>query len=145
MPHPPLFLAADHNGFPLKEQLVPKLRALGLDVTDLSPALVKNDDYPLAARALVTKMKKAPNARGILVCGSGVGMAIAANRAKGIRAFTAHSEEETKLARNDNDANVIALSGWNMTGEDALRHIQIFLKTPFSKAARHHRRVEQLG
>jgi len=145
MSHPSLFLGADHAGFALKEKLKVALLDLGYEIYDLSPRFKEGDDYPLPAKNVATAVSKTRESRGVLVCGSGVGVSIAANRVKGVRAFHAHDAKETKLAREHNDANVIALSGWRMSKADALRLVQTFLKTPFSKAERHHRRVKQLG
>jgi ribose 5-phosphate isomerase B len=73
-----------------------------------------------------------------------VGVAIAANRVKGVRAFDGHAVAEVKLAREHNDANVLTLSGWKMSAKAAMKLVDVFLKTPFSNAARHRRRVRQL-
>jgi ribose 5-phosphate isomerase B len=145
MSYPPLFLGADHAGFALKEKLKAALLDLGYEIYDLSPRFKEGDDYPLPAKKVSAAVSKTRESRGILVCGSGIGVSIAANRMKGIRAFDAHDVKETRLAREHNDANVIALSGWRMSKQDALRLVQTFLKTSFSKAERHHRRVKQLG
>lgn len=140
-----IYLGADHAGFLLKERIKEALTTRQLDVEDLSPVLQENDDYPLQAAKVVRALKKTKEARGIVVCGSGVGVAIAANRTKGIRAFDAHSVQEVELARNDEDANVITLSGWKISKKLALELIDTFLKTPASKAERHRRRIQQLG
>jgi len=81
----------------------------------------------------------------VLVCGSGIGVSIAANRVSGVRAFDAYDEKTVRLAREHNDANVIALSGWKQTRKESTKLLDIFLKTKFSSAKRHHRRVKQLG
>lgn len=140
-----LYLGADHAGFQLKEQLKRELTSRRMDYEDLSPVFVPDDDYPKHAKRVAAALKKDSTGRGILVCGSGVGVSIAANRIKGIRAFDAHGVAETKLAREHNDVNVISLSGWRLDVKEAMQLVQTFLKTPFSKAARHHRRIKQLG
>ncbi len=139
-----LYLGADHAGFALKERLKSKLSKRGYALTDLSPTFHTNDDYPMHAQRVAQAVTKDTKTRGVLICGSGVGVSIAANRNKDIRAFDAHDVKEVILAREHNDANVIALSGWRMTEKQALALIEIFLQTPFSKAARHRRRVKQL-
>ncbi len=144
MKNPLIFLGADHAGFELKEKLKGALEQKGYTFTDLSPIFTDGDDYPAHARRVAMTVKKDTRARGILVCGSGVGMTIAANRIKGVRAFDAHTAEEVTLARQDNNVNVITLSGWHLDEKTALDFIELFLKTPFSKAVRHHRRVEAL-
>ncbi|MBI4139272.1 RpiB/LacA/LacB family sugar-phosphate isomerase [Candidatus Uhrbacteria bacterium] len=139
-----IYLAADHAGFGLKERLFSALCALPVELVDLTPRFVAGDDYPAIGRTLARKVAKGKDARGILICGSGIGVAIAANRVNGARAFDAHSAAEVKLARRHNDANILALSGWNLDKLAAMNLIRIFLKTPFSRAKRHHRRVRQL-
>ncbi len=139
-----IFLGADHAGFALKKKIAPHLTKRGMIVVDLSPRFVPNDDYPKIARRVAKHVAKTKNARGILVCGSGVGVSIAANRMKGIRAFDAYDAETTKLAREDNDANVIAFSGWRQSARDVTKLLDLFLETKFSTATRHGRRVKQL-
>ena len=139
-----LYLGADHAGFALKEKLKSALLKRGCTLIDLSPTFQVNDDYPLHAQRVAQAVAKNAKTRGVLICGSGIGVSIAANRNKGIRAFDAHDVKEVVLAREHNDANVIALSGWRMTEKQALALIEAFLQTPFSKAARHRRRVKQL-
>jgi ribose 5-phosphate isomerase B len=145
MQHPPLFLGADHAGFDLKEKLKADLLDQGYEIYDLSPRFKKDDDYPLHAKKVAQAVVKTLGSCGILVCGSGVGVSIAANRIKGVRAFDAHDEKETKLAREHNDANIIALSGWRLSEQEALGLVKTFLKTKASKIERHVRRVKQLG
>lgn len=140
-----LFLGADHAGFGLKEDLKRWLDKTGVGYKDLSPVYTDEDDYPEIAFAVAKKVARTKSTRGILVCGSGVGVSIAANRLKGVRAFDAFDEQTVKLAREHNDANVIALSGWHLTASEAQKLLKIFFATPFSKAVRHHRRVKLLG
>jgi ribose 5-phosphate isomerase B len=139
-----IYLGADHAGFGLKEE-IKKLFGTKIHVEDLSPVFTDEDDYPEIAFAVAKKVSKTKGSRGILVCGSGVGVSIAANRMKGVRAFDAFDEETVKLAREHNDANVIALSGWRLDAKRAKQFIDLFLKTKHSSATRHHRRVKQLG
>lgn len=145
MNKPLLFLGADHAGFELKETLKADLLDMGYEIYDLSPRFKADDDYPLHAKKVAMAVAKTSDARGILVCGSGVGISIAANRTKGVRAFDAHDEKEVKLAREHNDVNVIALSGWQMDEKHAMSLVKAFLKTKASNAERHKRRVKQLG
>ncbi len=139
-----IYLAADHAGFALKDRLKAQLTRLENKVVDLTPIFKNGDDYPGVAKKLIDKISK--SGRGILFCGSGVGVCIAANRVKGIRAAVGHSTEEVKLARQHDDINVLCLSGWNHADETkAMKMIAAFLKTRSSTAARHIRRVKQLG
>ncbi|MFZ6014959.1 MAG: RpiB/LacA/LacB family sugar-phosphate isomerase [Patescibacteria group bacterium] len=142
-----IFLASDHAGFKLKEAVKKKL-AKKHEVIDVSPTLVPGDDYPKVAKKLVDQIQnskfKIQNSRTIFICGSGVGASIAANRYKNIRAAQGYDKKEVKLAREHNDINVLTLSGWNTKLKDALELIDVFLKTPASKASRHKRRIKQL-
>ena len=140
-----IYIGADHAGFALKEQVKAKLLHDGHEIYDLSPNYREGDDYPVSAHAVATHVSKDPGSRGVLVCGSGVGVTIAANRVKGIRAFDAYDEATTKLAREHNDANVIALSGWHLNFPKAKKLLSVFFGTKASKAERHVRRVKQLG
>lgn len=139
-----IILGADHAGFALKEKVKRELLRRGYDVRDLSPRYKAGDDYPLVGRRVAKLVAKDRKSRGILVCGSGVGMAIAANRVKGVRAVEGHTAGEVILAREHNDVNVLALAGWRMRPKEAMKLADAFLETPFSKAARHRRRVRQL-
>lgn len=140
-----IYLGADHAGFALKEKVKTRLEAERMTVIDLSPTLNDGDDYPLEGKKVAEAVVAEPGTRGILVCGSGVGVSIAANRIPGARAFDAHSEKETILAREHTNANIMSLAGWSLKEKQAMKLIDIFLKTTFSAAKRHHRRVEQLG
>jgi ribose 5-phosphate isomerase B len=154
-----LFLAADHAGFALKDRIKASLTKKGIKIIDLTPVFKDGDDYPLVAQKLTKAITSAGpqvrksavrgtryEVRGLLFCGSGVGVCIAANRQKGIRAAVGFSPEEVKLAREHNDINVLCLAGWNHADETkATKLIDIFLKTKRSPAARHLRRVKQLG
>lgn len=141
----PLVLGADHAGFGLKESLKRILQSRGIEFTDLSPVFHAGDDYPAIAKRVARDVAKLQGGFGVLVCGSGVGVTIAANRVKGVRAFDATDEQTVKLAREHNDANVIALSGWHLSPAKAGKLVRLFLETSFSKTARHRRRVKQLG
>lgn len=140
-----VYIGADHAGFRLKEQVKAKLLDDGYEVYDLSRNFKEGDDYPLPAHAVAMHVAKDKGSRGVLVCGSGVGVSIAANRVKHVRAFDAFDEKTAKLAREHNDANVIALSGWHLNFPKTKKILNVFFKTKFSSAERHHRRVKQLG
>ena len=144
MNHPPLFLGADHAGFTLKEAIKTGLAKKGIAAVDLSPTFKEGDDYPAIGKKVAAHVAKNKGARGLIVCGTGVGVAIAANRVNGVRAVDGHSVEEVKRTRNDEDVNVLTLSGWKMKPTMAMKIIDAFLATPFSTAERHRRRVKQL-
>ena len=133
-----IYIAADHAGFKLKQQIKKKMKNLA----DLTPKFKEGDDYPLIAQKLCKKLKKED--KGILVCGSGIGVCIAANKFKGIRAALCNSVKDAKNSRNDEDSNILCLSGWSLTTEKALKIIKKWLSTPFSLAPRHVRRVKQI-
>ena len=145
MIQPTLFLGADHAGYQLKESIKSWLIKTGHIVKDLSPTFDKDDDYPAHGKRVANAVVKTTNGFGILVCGSGVGISIAANRVKGARAFDAYDEHITKLAREHTDANIITLSGWYTSNTQAHTLIGLFLRTQFSTEKRHARRVKQLG
>ena len=143
-----IFLGADHNGYHLKEQIERHLLGLGYDVQDDgSKKLDPDDDFPvLASRVVHDMISEGDDARGILICGSGQGMAIAANRHKGIRAVVLQDKEQARLARNDDDANVLVLPGFVLDDDPARAYdiIQTWLDTPFEQAPRRIRRLQQL-
>ncbi len=137
-------LAADHAGFELKAALVPILRERGLAVLDLGAMSGESVDYPDCAGALVAALREERAPRGILVCGTGIGMSIAANRHPGVRAALCHDGLTARLARQHNDANVLVLGGRLIGLETAKDCLVNFLTTPF-EGGRHARRVAKLG
>ncbi len=142
---PMIYLGADHAGFALKEVVKAELVKIKRQACDLSPRLVEGDDYPLPAKKVTLAIGQEKDSLGILVCGSGHGMEIAANRVKGMRAIVARTEEDAKLAREHNHANILVLGGWITKPAMAKKIVAMFLKAKPSKEARHMRRVKQLG
>lgn len=141
------FIGADHNGFDLKKQVTDYLRKQGYDVVDEGDdQRDPDDDFPVFAQAVVTAMLSTQDAdpRGILICGSGQGMMIAANRFKGIRAGLGWSVEAAQSIRNDEDANVLALPAEVLTGESWKDVVDTWITTPFAHAPRFKRRNRQL-
>ena len=145
---PGLFIGADHRGFEKKNKLLAALAHIEdfpLETFDLGPyTYIEDDDYNDIAVTVSRSVLRNPNSFGVLLCGSGVGVSIQANRMKGIRAFVANSPAVVKLAREHNDANIICLSADNLTVEDIVAAIRIFISTKFSGAARHARRNSRL-
>lgn len=142
-----IYIGADHNGFDMKNELVEKLMAAGYSVVDEGDnALKPEDDFPQFAARVVIAMKSSDDedARGILICGSGQGMCMAANRYRGIRASLVWSIEEAHASRNDDDSNVLCLPSRYMTVPEALRIAETWLATPFAGAARYKRRIKEL-
>jgi ribose 5-phosphate isomerase B len=142
-----IFMGADHNGFALKAELTTALRSAGYTVTDEGDASLRpDDDFPQFAEATVRAMLAANDAeaRGILICGSGQGMCIAANRFKGIRASLCWDVKEAHAARNDDDSNVLCLPARSVSTPEAVRIAEAWLATPFAGAARYKRRIHEL-
>jgi ribose 5-phosphate isomerase B len=142
---PVLIIGADHAGFALKEKLAHALCKKKITVEDSTPAFVEGDDYPEIGKRVARYVARRTGTMGILICGSGVGMVIAANRIKGARAMLGRDVSEVKRARMDDDVNIICLSGWSTDLRQALKLVDAFVKTNASKAPRHVRRVKQLN
>lgn len=140
-----IILGADHAGYKLKEALKKFLLDKGFVVEDMgAKSLDKNDDYPDFAVSVAKRIQDKQGNYGILVCGSGAGVCIAANKIKNIRAVSVNTEKEAKLTREHNDANVLCLSGWNLKLPQAQKIVLTWLKTPFSGESRHVRRLEKI-
>lgn len=142
--YPMLYIAADHNGFWLKEELKRYLGKHKIPCKDLgAPAYKKNDDYPDYGAKLARRMQL--NDLGILICGSGHGMVITANKVKGIRAALATTVFSARKAREDDHVNVLVLSAWETNVELAKRIVARWLSTKPSRAARHLRRIKKIS
>lgn len=142
-----VYLGADHNGYEIKEKLELWLKDLGYEVVDSGDdKLNPDDDYPEFACKVVTSMLAGDDAdpKGILICGSGQGMAIGANRFKGIRAVVVWSEKTAEMSRHDDDANVLCLSAWELKIEEIKNIVKLWLETPFDAAVRYTRRIKEL-
>lgn len=144
-----IFLGADHQGFDLKEAVYAYLAKRGYDVEDVGDKVLDpNDDFPEFAQAAALKIiaSEDEDPRGILICGGGQGMAMAANRFRGIRASVVWDAFEAKMTRNDNDSNVLCLPSRVVSLDDAGWQgiIETWLATPFADAARFRRRNAQL-
>jgi ribose 5-phosphate isomerase B len=142
-----IYLGADHNGFELKRSLTEELTRAGYEVVDEGDTQLKpDDDFPQFAARTIAALKADgdQDARAILICGSGQGMCMAANRYKGIRASLVWSQEEARASRNDDDSNVLCLPARYLGTEDALRLTETWLATPFAGAPRFKRRIKEL-
>jgi len=137
-------LASDHAGFRLKDHLAASLAAAGHDVLDLGTDSTEAVDYPHYAEPAARAVADGEADRGVLVCGSGNGVAIVANKISGIRAVNAHDPGEAELARRHNDANVVTLSGARLDADTADAIVATFLATDFD-GGRHARRVDQIA
>jgi ribose 5-phosphate isomerase B len=142
-----IYIGADHNGFEMKSLLLEELTAGGYSVVDEGDKELRpEDDFPQYASRVVMAMKSSddPDPRGILICGSGQGMCMAANRYKGIRASLVWSVDEAHASRNDDDANVLCLPARYMSEGDAVKIVSAWLATPFAGAPRFKRRIKEL-
>jgi len=139
-----ILLASDHAGFDLKAEIKKTLIERGLDVLDLGPEDRQAVDYPDMADKLVNTLLAGEAPRGILICGTGIGIGIAANRHRQIRAATCHDVTTARLSRAHNDANVLCLGARVVGLQVALDCVLAFLDTPF-EGERHQRRVDKLG
>ena len=138
-----VILGADHAGLELKEHLVAHLTALGHEVTDLHDEALEVD-YPDMAAALCSRITDGSHPLGILVCGTGVGISIAANKIPGIRAACISDVYSARMCRSHNDANVLCLGGRTLGPEKAYELAELFLSEPFA-GERHARRVEKIA
>tara|TARA_Y100000996_G_scaffold399184_1_gene367969 strand:+ start:449 stop:877 length:429 start_codon:yes stop_codon:yes gene_type:complete len=136
-----VYIASDHAGFDLKEAIVSNNKDLILDLGTKSNERV---DYPSFASILIENMKNDKKSKGILICGTGNGMAITANRHNHIRAGLAFNEEVTKLIRQHNDANILVLPGRFIDVHEALKCVDIFLSTEFEEG-RHKKRIDMIN
>ena len=144
MPAETIAIAADHAGYALKAMLGGELERLGYRVLDLGTQGRESVDYPDFAEALARAIESGEAARGVLVCGTGIGMGIAANRHRAVRAAVCHDVSSARLARSHNDANVLAL-GARLIGEQVAKDcLAAFLDTAF-EGGRHARRVAKLS
>ena len=138
-----VILASDHAGFKLKESIKEFLLNKRKKVLDLGTKNSKSVDYPDFAHKLSKKMKKSNNQFGILVCGSGIGMDITANKHKNIRAALCYNIKSTKLSRQHNNANVMAIGARLTKKNVVLKCVSTFMKTDF-EGGRHQRRVKKI-
>lgn len=138
-----LVMAADHGGFELKEKLKAVLDRLGVAYRDAGTYSAESVDYPDYARLVAQAVSRGEAERGLLVCGSGQGMAMAANRFRGVRAALPFDLETARLSREHNDANVLALGGRVLDHDEAARILEVWLATPFA-GGRHEARVRKI-
>ena len=138
-----ILIASDHAGFELKEQLEVRLREMGYDVRDLGTETAQATDYADFAHPLARQVSEGEARRGVLLCGTGLGMSYVANRYPRVRAAVAWSPEVAELARRHNDANILALPARFLSEEQAVQILKAWLDTPF-EGGRHERRVQKI-
>ncbi len=136
-------IASDHAALEMRKQLVKFLTELGHEVEDCGPDSTESVDYPDFAAEVGKRVATGQVSRGVLCCGSGVGMAIAANKVPGVRAVVVHSDWEAEMSRRHNDANVACFGARQQTAWMAERYLKLFLATAF-EGGRHTRRVEKI-
>jgi len=137
-------IGADHAGFALKQKLRHRLETAGHEVIDFGPNNADSCDYPDFAQPVARDVAQGRSDRGILVCSTGIGMAMAANKIRGVRAAPGQSEDAVRLTREHNDANVLTLGARYLDDEGAAGLIEIFLNTEFA-GGRHARRVAKIA
>ena len=142
-----IYIGADHHGYQLRNTLIEYLGRAGYDVVDDGDTKIDpSDDFPVFAHKVVKDVLSSDDneARGILICGSGQGMCMAANRFKGIRALLGYDRESVRASRNDDDANILCLPADILKKDVANVLAETFLSTPFGAAPRYARRIKEL-
>lgn len=141
-----IYIGADHRGFNLKETLKKFLKDQGYEVVDVGNEVYdENDDYPDFAALVSRAISQGPvNCRGILICGSGVGVDIVANKFKGVRSALVNIPDQAYLSRNDDDTNVLSLAADFLSEDDAKKILSTFLQTPFSGKENYRRRLGKI-
>lgn len=137
-------IASDHAGFALKQQIADALKGMGHDVEDFGTDSEESVDYPDFAEPAAREVASGGADRGVLVCGSGVGVSIVANKVDGVRAVHAHDPDEAEMSRRHNDANVLTLGERTTSPDEAVKIVERFLSTDF-EGGRHERRVEKIS
>jgi ribose 5-phosphate isomerase B len=139
-----IVIASDHAGVELKSMMSDDLRAMGYKVKDLGTATNDSVDYPDYGHAVGKAVETDEAKAGVVICGTGIGISIAANRHPGVRAALVHDETTARMAREHNDANVLAMGARVVPADKARTLLKTFFETPF-EGGRHARRVEKLG
>jgi ribose 5-phosphate isomerase B len=137
-------IGSDHAGYDLKQAVAPALREEGNEVLDVGTDSEASVDYPIYAERAARMVADGRADRAVIVCGSGVGVSIVANKLDGVRAVNAHDAEEAEMSRRHNDANVLALAGRRIPPEQAQPIVDRFLSTDF-EGGRHQRRVDEIA
>lgn len=137
-------IGSDHGGFELKEQIVAFLKDKGLEVEDLGCYSKASVDYPIYGKAVAKKVADGSAEKGIVVCTTGIGISITANKVPGVRCALCSDTLSAKMTRLHNDANVLALGGGMVGTNLALDIVETFLNTPFSEEEKHQRRINMI-
>lgn len=137
-------MGSDHAGYEMKLVLAEHLKERGYEVKDFGTYSTDSCDYPDFAKAVAKAVVDGEAERGILVCGTGIGMSIAANKVKGIRAAVLSDEFSAQATREHNDANILCLGARVIDNDKAIKLLDIFMDTPFSEGVNHIRRISKL-
>jgi ribose 5-phosphate isomerase B len=137
-------LGCDHGGFELMQEVKKHLEERGLEYRDFGTDSAKSCDYPVYAKAVAEAVQKGECEKGILICGTGIGISITANKFKGIRCALCHDCFSAEATRLHNDANILAMGGRVIGPGHALKVVDTFLDTPFSGEERHKRRISMI-
>lgn len=138
-----IIIGSDHAGFELKEKIKAYLKEQNYNIEDLGTDSSKSTDYPIYGKRVAQKVAK-NNSTGILICSSGIGMCMTANKIKGIRAALCYDEETARGAREHNNANILCLGARTSSAKNYKKIVKTFLTTEFSKEERHRRRVKEM-
>lgn len=139
-----ILIGTDHAGFKLKEKLKKYINELGHDVKDYGTNSEESVDYPLIGNKVARDVVK-NKVRGILVCGSGIGMSITANKVKGVRAAVCHNEFTAEVSRTHNNSNILCIGSRDVEKGMAKKIVKIWLETEFSNEERHKRRIDEIS
>lgn len=139
-----IYLGSDHAGFDLKEKLIKYFKEKGISFKDLGTHSSDSVDYPDYGFAVARRVAKEKNSLGILICGTGTGMVIAANKVKGIRAVAAYDKYSAEMARLHNDTNVLCLRGRHFPFKKIKEIVSVWLEASFSGDVRHKRRINKI-
>lgn len=139
-----IIIGADHGGFEIKGKLAESLKKQGHEVKDAGTFTAESCDYPEIGAKVAEGVSNKKFDRGILICKSGIGLSIVANKFRGVRAALCHNAEQAKLSRQHNDANVLVLGAEQVTEKEIVEVIKTWLTTPFESGGRHERRVRQI-
>lgn len=137
-------IGSDHGGFELKEKIKIFLKSKGFEIIDIGTHSTESVDYPDYAKKVVQSIQSGEAAKGILVCGTGIGISIAANKFKGIRAALIYSDEAAKLSIEHNNSNIFVVGGRTMNHDDVLSWLMTWFNSKF-QGGRHERRIEKIN
>ncbi len=140
-----IFVGADHAGFKLKEDIIKYLKKSKIEFKDFGTLNDVRVDYPDFALKVAESVAQKKNSFGVLICGTGTGMVVAANKVKGIRAALIYDDYTAKMAREHNNSNIACLRGRKFPIKKALRILKVWLKTDFSGESRHKKRLEKIS